>query len=92
MPGLRVWWESFLSGTDTGLRSPQASSDSPDTLATDIAGVYVGNKRIPRLGFSRLQARFDQAKRLTFYALLIEVLTLVFMAALLLFLARAHPG
>jgi hypothetical protein len=44
------------------------------------------------LGFSRLLARFDRAKHLTFYALLIEVLTLVFMAALLLFLARAHPG
>ena len=44
------------------------------------------------LGFSRLLARFDRAKRLIFYALLIEVLTLVFMAALFLFLARTHPG
>jgi hypothetical protein len=34
---------------------------------------------------SRLLARFDRAKRLTFYALLIEVLTLVFMTALLAF-------
>ena len=37
------------------------------------------------LGFSRLLARFDRAKRLTLYALLIEVLTLVLMAALLVF-------
>jgi hypothetical protein len=44
------------------------------------------------LGFSRLLARFDRAKRLTFYALLIEFLTLVFMAALLLFSARAQWG
>jgi hypothetical protein len=42
------------------------------------------------LGFSRLLARFDRAKRLTSYALMIEILTLVFMAALFLFLARAH--
>jgi hypothetical protein len=44
------------------------------------------------LGFSRLLARFDRAKRLIFYALLIEFLTLVFMAALLLFSARAQWG
>jgi len=44
------------------------------------------------LGFSRLLARFDRAKRLTFYALLVEVLTLVFMTALFLFSARAHRG
>jgi len=44
------------------------------------------------LGFSRLLARFDQAKRLTLYALLIEILTLVFMAAQFLLMARAHPG
>jgi hypothetical protein len=44
------------------------------------------------LGFSRLLARFDQAKRLTLYALLIEILTLVLMAALFLFMARPHPG
>jgi len=42
------------------------------------------------LGFSRVLARFDRAKRLTFYALLIEVLTLVFMAAMLLLPARMH--
>ena len=39
---------------------------------------------------SRLLARFDQAKRLTLYALLIEVLTLALTAALFLFAARAH--
>lgn len=44
------------------------------------------------LGFSRLLARFDQAKRLTFYALLIEVLTLIFMIASFLFLAATHSG
>ncbi len=42
------------------------------------------------LGFSRVLARFDRAKRLTSYALIIEVLTLVFMAAAFLFSARAH--
>jgi hypothetical protein len=41
---------------------------------------------------SRLLARFDQAKRLTLYALLIEVLTLALMATLFLFAARAHRG
>jgi hypothetical protein len=44
------------------------------------------------LGFSRLLARFDRAKRLTLYALLIEVLTLVFIAVQFLFLARGHEG
>jgi hypothetical protein len=43
-------------------------------------------------GFSRLLARFDRAKRLTFYALMIEILTLVFMVAGFLFLARRHGG
>jgi len=42
------------------------------------------------LAGSRLLARFDQAKRLTLYALLIEVLTLALTAALFLFAARAH--
>ena len=41
---------------------------------------------------SRLLARFDQAKRLTLYALLIEVLTLALTVALFLFAARAHRG
>jgi len=41
---------------------------------------------------SRLLARFDQAKRLTLYALLIEVLTLALTAALFLFAAKAHRG
>jgi hypothetical protein len=41
---------------------------------------------------SRLLARFDQAKRLTLYALLIEVLTLALTAGLFLFAARAHQG
>lgn len=44
------------------------------------------------LVFSRLLARFDRAKRLTLYALLIEVLTLALTAALFLFAARAHEG
>jgi hypothetical protein len=44
------------------------------------------------LGFSRVLARFDRAKRLTLYALLIEVLTLVFMAAMLLSPWKAHQG
>ena len=44
------------------------------------------------LVFSRLLARFDRAKRLTLYALLVEILTLVFIAAWFLFLARAHRG
>jgi hypothetical protein len=44
------------------------------------------------LAASRLLSRFDQAKRLTLYALLIEVLTLAFTAGLFLFAARAHRG
>ncbi|HEY4903078.1 MAG TPA: hypothetical protein VIH89_06360 [Candidatus Sulfotelmatobacter sp.] len=44
------------------------------------------------LGFSRLLARFGRAKRLTFYALLIEVLTLVLMVGLFFFSARSHSG
>jgi len=39
---------------------------------------------------SRLLARFERAKRLTLYALLIEVLTLALTAALFLFAAKAH--
>jgi hypothetical protein len=39
---------------------------------------------------SRFLARFDQAKRLTLYALVIEILTLALTAALFLFAARAH--
>ena len=41
---------------------------------------------------SRLLARFDRAKRLSLYALLIEVLTLALTVALLLFAAREHGG
>jgi hypothetical protein len=41
---------------------------------------------------SRLMARFDRAKRLTLYALLIEVVTIALTAALFLFAARAHEG
>lgn len=41
---------------------------------------------------SRLLAQFDRTKRLTLYALLIEVLTLVLMAALFLFSLTTHRG
>src|SRR3984893_2108838 len=41
---------------------------------------------------SRLLARFDQAKRLTLYALLIEVLTLALKPALFLFAAKRWRG
>lgn len=41
---------------------------------------------------SRLLARFDRAKRLSLYALLIEILTLVLMVALFLFAAETHRG
>jgi hypothetical protein len=41
---------------------------------------------------SRLLARFDRAKRLTLYAVLIEVLTLALTAALFLFAATTHRG
>jgi hypothetical protein len=41
---------------------------------------------------SRLLARFDQAKRLTLYALLIEALTLALTAGLFLFAAKGHRG
>ena len=44
------------------------------------------------LAGSRLLARFDRAKRLTLYALLIEVLTLALMVALFLFTAMKHGG
>jgi predicted Co/Zn/Cd cation transporter (cation efflux family) len=44
------------------------------------------------LAVSRLLARFDRAKRLTLYALLIEVLTLALAAALFLFAAGSHQG
>jgi hypothetical protein len=44
------------------------------------------------LGISRFLARFDRAKRLTLYALLIEVLTLALMAAMFLFAASTHGG
>jgi len=44
------------------------------------------------LVFSRLLARFDRAKRLTLYALLIEAFTLVFMVAQFLLPMGAHRG
>ena len=47
---------------------------------------------ISGLVVSRLLARFDQAKRLTLYALLIEVLTLVLTVALFLFAAKTNQG
>jgi hypothetical protein len=54
--------------------------------------LFVSPLVVVGLVFSRLLARFDRAKRLTLYALLVEVLTLVFMTALFLFSARAHRG
>jgi hypothetical protein len=42
------------------------------------------------LAVSRLLARFDQAKRLTLYAVLIEVLTLALTVVLFLFAGKAH--
>jgi cytochrome c biogenesis protein CcdA len=45
---------------------------------------------IAALASSRLVARFDRAKRLTSYALAIEVLTLVLVVALLLFSVGAR--
>ena len=47
---------------------------------------------IAGLVVSRLLARFDQAKRLTLCALLIEVLTLVLTVALFLFAAKTNQG
>ncbi|MBZ5573301.1 MAG: hypothetical protein LAO09_15640 [Acidobacteriia bacterium] len=43
-------------------------------------------------GGSRLMARFPLPKKLTSYALLIELATLVLIVALLFFAARAHRG
>jgi len=37
------------------------------------------------LAFSRLLARFDRAKQLTMYALIVETLTLLLMVGLLVF-------
>jgi len=42
------------------------------------------------LAFSRLLARFDRAKRLTVYALIVETLTLLLMVGLLVFSTK--PG
>ncbi len=44
------------------------------------------------IGMSRVFARFDRAKRLTLYALLVETLTLVLMVGLFFFSARAAGG
>jgi len=52
--------------------------------------LFVSPIVIVGLVVSRLLARFDRAKRLTLYALLIEVLTLALTAVLFLFAARAH--
>jgi hypothetical protein len=41
---------------------------------------------------SRLLARFDRAKRLTLYALLIEILTLTLMVGVFLFAAGSHQS
>ena len=47
---------------------------------------------IVALVVSRLLARFERAKRLTLYAVLIEILTLVLMAALFFFSAKGKAG
>jgi hypothetical protein len=55
-----------------------------------LGRLFVSPIVIVGLVVSRLLARFDQAKRLTLYALLIEILTLALTAALFVFVARAH--
>jgi hypothetical protein len=47
---------------------------------------------IAGLAVSRLLARFGRAKRLTSYALLIELVTIALLVALFLFSAGARPG
>jgi uncharacterized membrane protein len=76
-----------------GVLSIPAVSQGTMVLGWICLGRVLGSPIvIVGLGFSRLLARFDQAKRLTFYALLIEILTVVLMAALFLFMAPPHPG
>jgi hypothetical protein len=57
-----------------------------------LARLLVSPVVIVGLVVSRFLARFDQAKRLTLYALVIEILTLALAAGLFLFAAKAHRG
>lgn len=81
-----------------GLLSIPAVGQETINRATKLLGeicvdrLFASPLVIVGLVFSRLLARFDRTKRLTLYALLIEVLTLVCMAALFLFSARGHRG
>ena len=76
-----------------GVLSIPAVGQGPMVVGEILMSRLVGSPFvIAGLAFSRLLARFDRAKRLTFYALMIEILTLVFMVAGFLFLARSHGG
>ena len=76
-----------------GVLSIPAVNQSATVLGEICVGRLFGSPIVlVGLAVSRLLARFDRAKRLTLYALLIEALTLVLMAALLLFSAKAHRG
>lgn len=76
-----------------GVLSIPAVGRGPMALGEIFMSRLIGSPFvIVGLGFSRMLARFDRAKRLTLYALVIEILTLVFMVAGFLFLARGHGG
>ena len=76
-----------------GLLSIPAVGQSPMVLGWICMDRLFGSPIIlVGLVVSRLFARFDRAKRLTLYALLIELSTLVLMAALFFFPTKAHPG
>lgn len=74
-----------------GVCSIPAVNQSPMALGFICIGRLLDSPvMIIGLAFSRLLARFDRAKRLTLYALVIEVLTLVLMAGLFVLLAKVR--
>jgi hypothetical protein len=82
---------SLTAPISLGLVSIPAIGQSPMLLGfICMDRLFASPIVIVGLAVSRLLARFDRAKRLTLYALLIEVLTLVLMAGLFLFLGGRH--
>jgi hypothetical protein len=82
---------SLTAPISLGLVSIPAVGQSPMLLGwICMDRLFASPIVVVGLVVSRVLARFDRAKRLTLYALLIEVLTLVLMAALFLFLSGRH--
>lgn len=84
---------SLTAPISAGLLSIPAIGQSPMLLGwICMDRLFASPVMIIGFALSRLLAPFDRAKRLTLYALAIEVLTLIVMAALFVLWPLAHRG